>query len=91
MARLSSKATILFSLVLLVSLLLAESRQIGIGFGRGQARAECDSVYGAEDGDTCTSVAKKFDVSLEFFTSINPNINCDDIFVGQWLCVDGTA
>ncbi|KAF2296244.1 hypothetical protein GH714_037028 [Hevea brasiliensis] len=95
MARFSTQAAMFVKLIVLVSLLFmisaAECRQIGIGFRDGKSTAECDSVYGAEDGNTCESVAQKFKLTLEFFTSINPNLNCDDIFVGQWLCIDGTA
>lgn len=51
--------------------------------------ADCNSVYGAEFGDSCESVVEKFGLrSLDFFLSINPNSNCDP-FEGQWLCVDG--
>ncbi|KAK3011125.1 hypothetical protein RJ639_012684 [Escallonia herrerae] len=33
----------------------------------------------------------EFKLTTKFFDSINPNINCAAIFVGQWVCVDGTA
>nr|GLL43127.1 lysM domain-containing protein ARB_03442-like isoform X1 [Ipomoea trifida] len=55
--------------------------------GKGDAKAECDQVYGQEFGDTCSSIADKFNLSLDSFLAINPNINCDSIFVGEWLCV----
>ncbi|KAK9924670.1 hypothetical protein M0R45_033024 [Rubus argutus] len=61
-----------------------------VGFGDDKSATVCNSVYGAEAGDTCTSVVQKFRLSLQFFLSINPNINCDSFFVGQWLCTDGT-
>lgn len=51
------------------------------------AKAECKVVYGQEFGDTCTSTAQKFSLSLDSFLAINPNLNCDSIFVGEWLCV----
>ncbi|CAK9141559.1 unnamed protein product [Ilex paraguariensis] len=95
MAQFNSKASKFFNLVLILSLLfmvsMAESRQLGIGFGKAKATPVCNSVYGAEDGDTCISVAQKFKLSDDFFLKINPNINCDTIFVGQWLCTDGSA
>ncbi|CAK9149796.1 unnamed protein product, partial [Ilex paraguariensis] len=68
---------------------MAESRQLGIGIGKTESTPVCNSVYGAEDGDTCISVAQKFNLSSDFFLKINPNINRDTIFVGQWLCTDG--
>ncbi|XAR53679.1 hypothetical protein NMG60_11022324 [Bertholletia excelsa] len=30
-------------------------------------------------------------IQLNFFNSINPNLNCDSLFEGQWLCVDGAT
>ncbi|CAL8990315.1 unnamed protein product, partial [Prunus brigantina] len=62
-----------------------------VGFGKKQTSPVCDSIYGAEEGDTCTFVIEKFNLSFDFFLSINPNINCDNFFVGQWLCTKGTA
>ncbi|ONI18657.1 hypothetical protein PRUPE_3G230700 [Prunus persica] len=98
MAKNSSRVAIM-NLILLLSLLLmvsmAESRQLGIGFGKEEtsnpSNINCDSVYGAEEGDTCGSVIEKFNLSSDFFLSINPNINCDSFFVGQWLCTQGTV
>ncbi|EEF36733.1 conserved hypothetical protein [Ricinus communis] len=96
MAKFNNKASVFlkFAIVLSLSLMIstAQCRQISIGSsGDAKSTPECDSVYGAQDGDTCTSVATQFDLTLEFFSSINPNLNCDAIFVGQWLCADGTA
>ncbi|CAI0434420.1 unnamed protein product [Linum tenue] len=53
--------------------------------------ASCDKVYGVEAGDTCSSVVEKFELNQDQFLGINPNMNCDSIFVGQWLCISGTA
>ncbi|KAM7493464.1 hypothetical protein LguiB_028073 [Lonicera macranthoides] len=84
------------SLVLVLYFLLiismVESRHLGVGFRKiDAATINCDAVYGQEDGDTCFSVAQTFNLSLDSFLEINPNINCDAIFVGQWLCVDGSV
>lgn len=51
----------------------------------------CDAVHGAKEGDTCFAVAQEFNLTLAQFTAINPNIDCEKVFVGQWLCVMGTA
>ncbi|EEF36732.1 conserved hypothetical protein [Ricinus communis] len=104
MAKFNNKPSMLLKLAIVLSLFLmistAQSRKISsflfyivnvVGFGNAKSTPECDSVYGAQDGDTCTSLAAQFDLTLEFFSSINPNLNCDAIFVGQWLCTDGTA
>lgn len=49
--------------------------------------AECNTVYGAEVGDSCQSVIDKFGLSLDDFLAINVSCN---FFEGQWLCVDGS-
>ncbi|KAK9056343.1 hypothetical protein SSX86_027433 [Deinandra increscens subsp. villosa] len=49
----------------------------------------CSSVIGVKSGDTCFDIAQKFKLSTSFFNSINPNLNCDALFVGEWICIDG--
>ena len=56
-----------------------------------QSSPICESVVGVADGDTCSGIAQQFGLTSDFFGSVNPNINCDDLFVGQWVCVAGTA
>lgn len=51
---------------------------------------KCESVYGVKTGDTCFEIAQTFSVPIEFFDSINPNLNCTALFVGQWVCLNGT-
>ncbi|MBA0628634.1 hypothetical protein Godav_023329 [Gossypium davidsonii] len=60
--------------------------------GHGKAKMlipTCVSIYGQQEGDTCFSITQAFNLTFDFFLQINPNLNCDTIFVGQWLCVDG--
>lgn len=67
---------------------------VAVGFENGEAAEhtpECKSVYAAEDGDTCTTIIQKFSLTTDFFGAVNPNLNCDNIFVGQWLCINGTV
>ncbi|KAJ8543466.1 hypothetical protein K7X08_005989 [Anisodus acutangulus] len=52
---------------------------------------DCHGIYAAEAGDTCESLVKIFNLKAEHFSSINPNLNCDKVFVGEWLCVNGTV
>nr|CAB3474469.1 unnamed protein product [Digitaria exilis] len=35
----------------------------------------CDKVHGAEG------------LSLKKFLRFNPNINCNNLFIGQWVCL----
>ncbi|KAH9717325.1 hypothetical protein WN944_023126 [Citrus x changshan-huyou] len=89
----SYKTSVFCNLALFVALLLivsvAESRNFAVGLVKSPPT--CDSVYGAQEGDTCFDVSQKFSLTNEFFLAINPNIDCDAVFVGQWLCVAGSA
>ncbi|MCD9643714.1 hypothetical protein HAX54_031372 [Datura stramonium] len=85
----AAKNLALFLSFLLIALVV-ESRQIAIA-GKNDANLVCNSVYGAALGDTCAGVAAEFKLTVIEFGALNPNMNCDDIFVGQWLCVDGSA
>ncbi|BAD53286.1 hypothetical protein [Oryza sativa Japonica Group] len=54
----------------------------------------CTGVHGVEAGETCDSIARRFHAGLgraPFFrlVSLNPNINCRELFVGQWVCIQG--
>ncbi|XVE81039.1 hypothetical protein DITRI_Ditri15bG0031000 [Diplodiscus trichospermus] len=94
MANSNSKAAMLINLTLLLSLLLifnmAESKFFGIGHLKAKKLTPtCLSIYGAEEGDTCFSITQAFNLTSDFFNQINPNLDCDQIFAGQWLCVDG--
>ncbi|KAL8502296.1 hypothetical protein ACS0TY_021434 [Phlomoides rotata] len=84
--------TSIFKLVLVLTLVLmiSVSESIPISFGKGTqgaAALACNTVVGAEGGDTCSSIAQLFGLSLKEFLKINPNINCTVVFVGQWLCI----
>ncbi|XP_057792620.1 lysM domain-containing protein ARB_03442-like isoform X2 [Salvia miltiorrhiza] len=84
------KLALVLSLVLMMS--IAESVNLRVGFKKQDAAdAVCNSVHGTESDETCSSVAQEFNLSLDEFLAINPNINCDSVFVGQRLCVDGSA
>lgn len=54
-------------------------------------RPVCNDVYGAKQGDTCFAVVQKFNLTPAQFNAINPNLDCDQVFVGQWLCIKGTT
>nr|CAN74549.1 hypothetical protein VITISV_011099 [Vitis vinifera] len=91
MAKANNKSlNLIFMLSLLILVSMAESRFLGVAT-TAKATPECDTVVGVESGDTCFDIADKFQLTTEFFDSINPNLNCDALFVGQWVCVDGTA
>ncbi|KAL8131283.1 hypothetical protein AgCh_007274 [Apium graveolens] len=76
--------------LLLVIVSIADAGSITLGPGIGFKNVACNKVYGAESGDTCATVSAALNITPEFFGSINPNLNCSDIFVSEWLCINGT-
>ncbi|KAI6703859.1 hypothetical protein NL676_012995 [Syzygium grande] len=96
MARISSEMTMLFNLFLVLSLCCTVSTAERILKSRTPVLVpvpvsvsiglKCKSVYGVKSGDNCLSVANMFNLTPEAFSSFNPNLNCDALFVGQWLC-----
>lgn len=63
---------------------------IAAGIGTNPALI-CSKIYGANIGDTCFSIMQQFSVTPEAFTTFNPNLNCDKMFVGEWICLDGSS
>ncbi|KAL6200404.1 hypothetical protein ACLB2K_030186 [Fragaria x ananassa] len=60
--------------------------------GDGNGKPECDTVYGVKPTNQCSGIMQAFDLSAdELFFAINPNLNCNAIFVGQWICISGSA
>ncbi|KAF8748388.1 hypothetical protein HU200_012921 [Digitaria exilis] len=47
----------------------------------------CDKVYGVQKHETCFAVAQAEGLSLKKFLRFNPNINCNNLFIGQWICL----
>ncbi|KAH7566070.1 hypothetical protein ACOSQ2_022647 [Xanthoceras sorbifolium] len=95
-ANTNRDTSIFFNLVLIFSLLLfivsmAESRTLDAVFLKPNSTPQCDTVFGVASGDSCYAITQQYKLTTEIFDSINPNINCDALFVGQWVCVAGTA
>jgi len=40
-----------------------------------------------KERETCFAVAQATGLPLKQFLSFNPNINCDNLFIGQWVCL----
>ncbi|PHT43286.1 hypothetical protein CQW23_17311 [Capsicum baccatum] len=83
-----------FNVALVLTFLLTLSpslgRMLASNSEASQAIPTCTTVYNVDTGDTCNSVIKSFDVNAELFSSLNPNLNCNDLFVGEYLCLNGT-
>ncbi|KAI3418330.1 uncharacterized protein J3R85_013813 [Psidium guajava] len=59
---------------------------------RRRIRAWCgNKVVGVKSGDSCFAIALQFRLTTEAFHFINPSLNCDALFIDQWLCIDGKA
>ncbi|OIT36754.1 hypothetical protein A4A49_60220 [Nicotiana attenuata] len=88
MARANYKVS--FVLLFLLSIYVAESRILPSENGTNSVLV-CSKIYGANIEDTCFSIMRNFSVIPEVFTTFNPNLNCDKMFVGQWICLDGSS
>ncbi|CAO2182691.1 unnamed protein product [Urochloa humidicola] len=51
----------------------------------------CSKVHGVKVGETCSSVAQGAGLTQDVFLGFNPNINCEKVFVGQWVCLAATS
>ncbi|KAK9089496.1 hypothetical protein Scep_028578 [Stephania cephalantha] len=88
-----NKLALLLTLLLIAS--AAESRLFG-AFGANKKATTptltCFTPYGVQSGETCFSIKKEFGLSDDaHFSAINPNLNCDALFVGQWICISGSS
>ena len=51
----------------------------------------CSKVHGVKAGETCFSMAQATRLKQDVFLGFNPNINCENVFVGQWVCLAATS
>ena len=54
-------------------------------------KLSCSEVHGVQAGETCFTVAQAEGLTQDVFLSFNPNINCQSVFVGQWVCLAATS
>ncbi|KAL4188949.1 hypothetical protein AMTRI_Chr08g162970 [Amborella trichopoda] len=55
--------------------------------GLASQTLDCDKVFVVRQNDTCFSVTQLFNLTQTVYEGLNPNLNCDKLFVGQWLCI----
>ncbi|KZV16034.1 hypothetical protein F511_26163 [Dorcoceras hygrometricum] len=93
MAKAGNNTFTILTFVLVLSLILfvttAESRELVSAKGKERVTLVCATVTAVNKGDTCFDIAKSNNLTTTDFNAINPNLNCDKLFVGQWLCVQG--
>ncbi|KAK1281220.1 hypothetical protein QJS04_geneDACA003183 [Acorus gramineus] len=89
MAKANAAIVILNLTVLMLALLLiASDGRMLISAGALDKLAEdttpiCNSIYSVRLDDTCFAISQQFHLTPEAFNSINPNLNCDKMFVGH--------
>ncbi|KAL5716006.1 hypothetical protein ACHQM5_017751 [Ranunculus cassubicifolius] len=83
-----------FLIFLLTALLVVATIADASAFSKKKGAppaVQCTGVTDAVSGDTCSSLAETFNLSGKVFAALNPNLDCDNMFVGQWICIDGDA
>ncbi|ONK76321.1 uncharacterized protein A4U43_C03F26370 [Asparagus officinalis] len=84
-------AALLFSLALVISLLLICMAEGRIFADETPQTPSCEAIHGVKANETCFSVQQVFKLTPGEFGAINPNLVCDKLFIGQWLCVAGSS
>ncbi|KAG2592209.1 hypothetical protein PVAP13_5NG531700 [Panicum virgatum] len=54
-------------------------------------KLSCSEVHGVQAGETCFTVAQAAGLTQDVFLGFNPNINCQSVFLGQWVCLAATS
>ena len=57
-------------------------------FQKGPKYKNFTKVHGVLERETCFAVAQATGLTLKQFLSFNPNIICQKLFIGQWVCLD---
>lgn len=47
----------------------------------------CGKVHGVLEHETCFALAQAAKLTLKQFLSFNPGIRCNNLFIGQWVCL----
>ena len=56
-----------------------------------ESELTCNKVHGVQEGETCYCLAQGVGLTLDDFLGFNPNICCDNLFIGQWVCLEATS
>ncbi|CAN0914839.1 hypothetical protein LINGRAHAP2_LOCUS28777 [Linum grandiflorum] len=52
----------------------------------------CTEFVGVKRDETCDSISQDNNsMTVSKFLSLNPNLVCENMFEGEWVCVDGTG
>ena len=61
--------------------------QICVSSGGSSVTATCTKTYTVVAGDICWNIASNNGLTVDQLTSYNPGLNCDNLQIGQNLCV----
>jgi chitinase len=61
------------------------------GSGGGSTGGSCSSYYVIKSGDYCYAIAQNNGISLDQFYTLNAGINCNNLQIGQIVCVSGNG
>ncbi|KAH7884172.1 hypothetical protein F5I97DRAFT_1813960 [Phlebopus sp. FC_14] len=58
----------------------------------GIAGQDCNTTYVVQSGNTCSSIANAYNISLNTLLTNNPNLNpiCTNLYPGEVLCTSST-
>ncbi|KAI8324491.1 ADC synthase [Martensiomyces pterosporus] len=48
----------------------------------------CARTYIVQSGDTCWRIAQTFGLTTDALLSLNPDLNCNSLYIGQSVCLD---
>ncbi|KAL8102300.1 hypothetical protein AgCh_026981 [Apium graveolens] len=87
MIKSSNRSALELFLVLAFAVLLVSRSAEGSG-NTNAKELSCTSFIDHKEGETCFSIAQEFKLTLAEFIGFNPNLNCNKLFVGEWLCLN---
>ncbi|KZV92987.1 hypothetical protein EXIGLDRAFT_836066 [Exidia glandulosa HHB12029] len=63
------------------------------GESSGDNSGNCSGTYTAVAGDTCTSIAQNFAISVHHFLSLNPSVSsdCTNLHIGFAYCIESSG
>uniref|UniRef100_A0A0E0JPK9 LysM domain-containing protein n=1 Tax=Oryza punctata TaxID=4537 RepID=A0A0E0JPK9_ORYPU len=90
-AALAIIASLLVAVTLVDARLTAHHGYVVVEDVKAPAALTCNKVHGVQTSETCFSVSQSSGLTQDQFLAFNPNINCEKVFVGQWVCLDAAA
>ncbi|KAL3721465.1 hypothetical protein ACJRO7_033893 [Eucalyptus globulus] len=89
MAKINShKSTVFFDLISMLFLVLMVIRVESLIVGSKGTSSSVPLTGESEQGRRY-AIAQQYNLTLDVVYSINPNVNCDDLSIGQWLFISG--